>query len=748
LVVLTVLLVPALGVLSPGAAAASGNRIAWQGGNWYLQGANVPWFNWGCDFGCGANGGVSQPEVRSALSSKFSEFRASGGHVIRWWVFEGDAHQITRDAGGPTGIDPAVYPDFDAALELAAQYDLYIDFMLFSAPTHIPTAWQTDSAQRARLGSALGPLFAHYRDNPRILSWEIYNEPEFDIWNGLIDQASVQATVRVIVNAIHANSPAYATVGSASLDGLPMWVGLGLDYYQAHWYDYMSGGNFCARCTDYATVQARYNLDQPLVIGELYAGTDVDAYQRFADFYAKGYAGAWPWSLFPDHTGDHLAVDLAAMQTFNSQHSDIGPRAGAPGATATPTLARTSTPTPTGTATATPTPTPTVTVTRTATATPTATVQATGCPCSIWSSTAAPINAAQNDTRSVELGVKFRADSSGFISGIRFYKGSGNTGTHTGSLWSSSGAQLATATFTGETASGWQQVSFASPVAITANTTYVASYHAPNGRYAADLNSFASSGVDTAPLHVPSSPSSAGNGVFVYSASATFPTNTYSATNYLVDVRFTSTAQSSTATPTPTRTATATPTRTPTATVTRTATATPTATVQATGCPCSIWSATAAPINAAQNDTRSVELGVKFRADSSGFISGIRFYKGSGNTGTHTGSLWSSSGAQLATATFTGETASGWQQVTFASPVAITANTTYVASYHAPNGHFAADLNSFASSGVDTAPLHVPSSPASAGNGVYVYSASTTFPTNTYSATNYWVDVRFTTTLP
>ena len=42
-----------------------------------------------------------------------------------------------------------------------------------------------------------------------------------------------------------------------------------------------------------------------------------------------------------------------------------------------------------------------------------------------------------------------------------------------------------------------------------------------------------------------------------------------------------------------------------------------------------------------------------------------------------------------ATVTFTGETASGWQQVNFAerrSP--ITANTTYVVSYHAPNGHY------------------------------------------------------------
>ena len=85
--------------------------------------------------------------------------------------------------------------------------------------------------------------------------------------------------------------------------------------------------------------------------------------------------------------------------------------------------------------------------------------------------------------------------SMGSSPAVRFYKGANNTGTHVGNLWTSGGALLATATFTGETASGWQQVSFATPVQVTANTVYVASYFAPNGRYAGDNNYFANSGV-------------------------------------------------------------------------------------------------------------------------------------------------------------------------------------------------------------------------------------------------------------
>ena len=99
----------------------------------------------------------------------------------------------------------------------------------------------------------------------------------------------------------------------------------------------------------------------------------------------------------------------------------------------------------------------------------------------------------------------------------------------------------------------------------------------------------------------------------------------------------------------------------------------------------------ATPATVDSGDTTSVELGVKFKADYNGSITGVRFYKASTNIGTHIGSLWSSTGTRLAQATFTNETASGWQTVTFASPVAVTAGTTYVASYFAPSGHYSHD---------------------------------------------------------
>ncbi|HEX4440109.1 MAG TPA: N,N-dimethylformamidase beta subunit family domain-containing protein [Thermoanaerobaculia bacterium] len=128
------------------------------------------------------------------------------------------------------------------------------------------------------------------------------------------------------------------------------------------------------------------------------------------------------------------------------------------------------------------------------------TIGAPSCPCSIWNDSFTPANLDPNDHQSVELGVKFRSDTAGFITGIRFYKGPQNTGTHVGHLWTSGGGQLGAATFTNEGASGWQQVSFSSAIPISANTTYVASYFAPAGEYAFDGGYFASAFDDT-PLH-------------------------------------------------------------------------------------------------------------------------------------------------------------------------------------------------------------------------------------------------------
>ena len=147
------------------------------------------------------------------------------------------------------------------------------------------------------------------------------------------------------------------------------------------------------------------------------------------------------------------------------------------------------------------------------------------CPCSLWIPSQGPSGAPQDDPSPVELGTAFTSDINGFITGIRFFKSSLDAGPHTGTLWTASGTKLATASFTNESASGWQQASLNSPVAISANSVYVVSYHTDSGNYYADDGYFAQ-GVNNYPLHAPQDGTTASNGIYQYGSSA-FPTSTF-----------------------------------------------------------------------------------------------------------------------------------------------------------------------------------------------------------------------------
>lgn len=139
----------------------------------------------------------------------------------------------------------------------------------------------------------------------------------------------------------------------------------------------------------------------------------------------------------------------------------------------------------------------------------------------------------------------------------------------------------------------------------------------------------------------------------------------------------------------------------------------------------------------------SYEVGVKFESSVAGTVTGARFYKQTWMGGyTHVGHLWSASGTLLATATFNNETGYGWQQVSFSSPVAISANTVYIISFSTGGGYFGITSNTFSSAGVTSGPLQAPSNVAVGGNGVYHYGLGT-FPSTSGGGMNFWADVVF-----
>jgi Domain of unknown function (DUF4082)/Secretion system C-terminal sorting domain len=507
--------------------------------------------------------------------------------------------------------------------------------------------------------------------------------------------------------------------------------------------------------------------------------------------------------------------------------------------------------------------------------------------------TQTPVAAIDNDhkpTVGQELGVKFKSSATGYIIGVRFFKQYHDNGTHIGELYSAAGVRLAQATFINETDGGWQVVQFATPVAVTANTTYTAAYFSSQGNYTEDNNYFLNHPVTNGPLTAPADGTNgasgtdpgSGQGVFKYSASPAFPNQLYKSANYWVDAIYSATA------PTPAvanagmnRTVNlgqdnsvtldgsgstgtifsylwtlvsgpsigifSTPDDQPICTAVELFPGTyifellvnggasksrvsikvnptqavanagedqtitlPVSTVILDGNSSSpgysqiLWSeisgpntaiittptelspvvtnliagtyifqlsltdapspsqvtvtvlpgptvpgnnifTTQIPVSATDNDHQTsigFEAGVKFRSSVAGTITGVRFYKTSGNEGTHIGELYSSSGSRLAQATFSGETATGWQTVSFASPVVITSNTTYVAAYFSSFGNYVED-NGFFSSAVANGPLTALADGTDGGNAPFRYTGTPAFPNQNYKKANYWVDVVF-----
>ncbi len=406
---------------------------------------------------------------------------------------------------------------------------------------------------------------------------------------------------------------------------------------------------------------------------------------------------------------------------------------------------------------------------------------------------ATPVSAA-NDGVPVNLGTRFTVASAGTITALRFYKPASETGPHTGYLWTATGTLLGSASFTPTASGGWQTAALATPVDVTSGGAYVVSY-STGGAYAYTAGGL-SAPVTSGPLTAPGTT----NGVFAYGTAGLFPASSFNATNYFADVVYYRAADNrppvavadsgfTTARDTslvidvgallandtdpdgdrPVVTGvtnavnglasldagTGRITFVPLSGFTGdagftyaisdgnggTASASVSLTVTAPPAGAGLFAATDTPAILSVNDPNSVELGMKFSTSVAGEVTALKFYKGPSDTGTHQGSLWTASGTLLATTTFTGETASGWQTANLASPVTLSAGGTYVVSYRS-NGFYTATPDYFTTS-ITQGPLTAPASDATGGNGVYAYGPAGTFPTSTYNRTNYWVDVVF-----
>ena len=310
-----------------------GNGMRWPAEKAFWLGVNLPWMHYGGDFGANRwrpGGGVGQSDRRAELRAALGRLAGQGVIIIRWFMLaDGRAGLRESPSGDLVGLDDFVLRDADAAIEELERARLRaifvrVDFHFFK-PMRILDgvaaggrgSLAADPVLRTRLlQQVIRPLLERYGRHPSILAWDVINEPEWVTRSARppfrrsgVPREAMRAFIRETVALIHDRTLHAATVGSASAQTLSLVEGLGLDVYQAHWYDHIVGRAPLDRPV------AELGLDRPIVLGEFPTrGSRRSPAEIVETARQAGYAGALAWSALADDEasdGSALAAELS-----------------------------------------------------------------------------------------------------------------------------------------------------------------------------------------------------------------------------------------------------------------------------------------------------------------------------------------------------------------------------------------------------------------------------------------------------
>jgi hypothetical protein len=303
---------------------------------------NLPWFNYGQDFGQVAEWGwrgVSQN--RGAMEAAFEKLRQSGVNCIAWFLLCDGRGSLKFDSNGyVTGFNPGFFEDYDAALEVAREHkigiiwvlmDYYIMFPAkeengYSIFGHADVIEQSEKRQ-SFFNNALKPLVRRYSYESQIAGWIIINEPENALREGYVSPQAMQAFTREAATLIKQNTYRQpVSIGSADLESLLEYSGKhssDLDFLVFHHYE-----KFLPPPASHIRSLMQGGDSKPIYIGEFdLKSPPLPTAELVTWIQRLGYAGLWPWNAndnlgalpSPNEEAQSLCEIISTTNSITSQ---------------------------------------------------------------------------------------------------------------------------------------------------------------------------------------------------------------------------------------------------------------------------------------------------------------------------------------------------------------------------------------------------------------------------------------------
>lgn len=325
--------------------------INWMNNSKYFPlGANYAWQDWDNDFS--DNGWSTRyPKLKATLD----EMNNQGVYAVRWWVFcnmyASPLFTSTDGKGLCTGLPDKWVEHMKEITDYAnsKKMKIYYTFTSFDVANKTNNFYHgtiiTDSAiRKSFIDNAVVPIVKGLSDNPGVMGWDVINEPEWAIsakdnggregdnvnkYNEL-SLSDVRSFVKDMTDCIHTYTNQPVSVGSASMkwcgNQYNFWQGLGLDFYDFHWYDWATPwfNPLKIKASD-------LKLDKPVIIGEmmpnLQASQDstiksMTHQQMLEGLIKNGYSGylLWAWN---DQNCSCLNQTKPSFDLFKKAHPEL-----------------------------------------------------------------------------------------------------------------------------------------------------------------------------------------------------------------------------------------------------------------------------------------------------------------------------------------------------------------------------------------------------------------------------------------